>query len=183
MSTSKQSHTWELCAKGRPREVASVAFCTFCGFNLLFYFSTEESRSNTFVLGNVVIVLTAANCFARKSKNCLIQGSNQVHPQMPVPFSGKGQEMFGIFCNVYQSSQSCSISQHDPTLLQDVTLKCCVRLSCLVHFYFEYLFKWTYFRCIACGRLLTAESQGKLRCVPNRMMVNHRGRVSYVHSR
>ncbi|RMX59635.1 hypothetical protein pdam_00010483 [Pocillopora damicornis] len=41
----------------------------------------------------------------------------------------------------------------------------------------------TLFRCIACGRLLTAESQGKLRCVPNRMMVNHRGRVSYVHSR
>lgn len=41
----------------------------------------------------------------------------------------------------------------------------------------------TLFRCIACGRLLTAESQSKLRCVPNRMMVNHRGRVSYVHSR
>ena len=38
-------------------------------------------------------------------------------------------------------------------------------------------------RCIACGKLLTAESQGKLRCVPNRMMVNHRGKVSYVHSR
>ena len=88
----------------------SVAFCTFCDFNLLFYFSTEESRSNTFVLGNVVIVLTAANCFARKSKSCLIQGSNQVHPQMPVPFSGKGQEMFGIFCNVYQSSQSCGFT-------------------------------------------------------------------------
>ena len=138
MSTSKQSHTWELCAKGRPREVVSVAFCTFCGFNLLFHFSTEESRSNTFVLGNVVIVLTAANCFARKSKNCLIQGSNQVHLQMPVLFSGKGQEMFGNFCNAYQSSQSCSISQHDPTLLQDVTLKCCVRLSCLVHFYFVF---------------------------------------------
>lgn len=41
----------------------------------------------------------------------------------------------------------------------------------------------TLFRCIACGRLLTAESQRKLRCVPNRMMVNHRGKVSYVHSR
>ncbi|KAL9981392.1 hypothetical protein ACROYT_G010092 [Oculina patagonica] len=41
----------------------------------------------------------------------------------------------------------------------------------------------TLFRCIACGKLLTAESQGKLRCVPNRMMVNHRGKVSYVHSR
>ena len=37
ISTSKQSHTWELCAKGRPREVVSVAFCTFCGFNLLFF--------------------------------------------------------------------------------------------------------------------------------------------------
>ena len=61
------------------------------------------------MLGNVVIVLTAANCFARKSKSCLIQGSNQVHPQMPVPFSGKGQEMFGIFCNVYQSSQSSGL--------------------------------------------------------------------------
>ena len=105
---------------------------------LIVFFSTEESRSNTFVLGNVVIVLTAANCFARKSKNCLIQGSNQVHLQMPVLFSGKGQEMFGNFCNAYQSSQSCSISQHDPTLLQDVTLKCCVRLSCLVHFYFVF---------------------------------------------
>ena len=53
------------------------------------------------MLGNVVIVLTAANCFARKSKSCLIQGSNQVHPQMLVLFSGKGQEIFGIFCNVY----------------------------------------------------------------------------------
>ena len=31
-----------------------------------------------------------------------------------------------------------NISQHDPTLLQDVTLKCCVRLSCLVHFYFVF---------------------------------------------
>lgn len=41
----------------------------------------------------------------------------------------------------------------------------------------------TIFRCIACGKLLTAESQSKLRCVPNRMMVNHRGKVSYVHSR
>jgi len=41
----------------------------------------------------------------------------------------------------------------------------------------------TLFRCIACGKLLTAESQGKLRCVPSRMMVNHRGKVSYVHSR
>ena len=118
ISTSKQSHTWELCAKGRPREVASVAFCTFCGFNQLFYFSNEESRSNTFVLGNVVIVLTAANCFARKSKSCLIQGSNQVHPQMPVPFSGKGQEMFGIFCNVYQSSQSSGLQEPYNKLLR-----------------------------------------------------------------
>ena len=38
-------------------------------------------------------------------------------------------------------------------------------------------------RCLACGKLLTADSQSKLRCVPNRMMVNHRGKVSYVHSR
>ena len=68
---------------------------------VVFFFPTEESRSNAFVLGNIVIILTAANCFVRKSKNCLIQGSNQVHPQMPVLFSGKGQEMFGIFCNVY----------------------------------------------------------------------------------
>lgn len=41
----------------------------------------------------------------------------------------------------------------------------------------------TIFRCIACGKLLTADSQSKLRCVPNRMMVNHRGKVSYIHSR
>lgn len=41
----------------------------------------------------------------------------------------------------------------------------------------------TLFRCLACGKLLTADSQSKLRCVPNRMMVNHRGKVSYVHSR
>ena len=31
-----------------------------------------------------------------------------------------------------------SISQHDPTLLQDVTLKCCVRLSCSAHFHFVF---------------------------------------------
>ena len=30
------------------------------------------------------------------------------------------------------------ISQHDPTLLQDVTLKCCVRLSCSAHFHFVF---------------------------------------------
>lgn len=41
----------------------------------------------------------------------------------------------------------------------------------------------TMFRCIACGKLLTADSQSKLRCVANRMMVNHRGKVTYVHSR
>ena len=31
-----------------------------------------------------------------------------------------------------------SISQHDPTLLQDVKLKCCVRLSCSAHFQFVF---------------------------------------------
>ncbi|XP_015754125.1 PREDICTED: uncharacterized protein KIAA1841 homolog [Acropora digitifera] len=41
----------------------------------------------------------------------------------------------------------------------------------------------TMFRCIACGKLLTADSQSKLHCIPNRMMVNYRGKVSFVHSR
>ena len=107
ISTSKQSHT---CKRETQRSsVRGILYILWLQL-IVFFFATEESRSNTFVLGNVVIVLTAANCFARKSKNCLIQGSNQVHPQMPVLFSGKGQEMFGIFCNVYQSSQSCGFT-------------------------------------------------------------------------